>query len=129
MYDRRWCLRAVRQEVGVERNKAEREHRPDHQEVFQNQHHSPHATPSRLSRAKWLRGSFAAVCRSRDGPFSRAKDEVRAAFPKRERDPTSKMKPRLGFLPAGLHRSRLAPAGTSAVGSLVANEILYRRQS
>src|SRR5262249_1307773 len=41
MYDGRWCLRAVRKEVGVERNKAEREHRPDHQEVFQNQHHSP----------------------------------------------------------------------------------------
>jgi hypothetical protein len=41
MYDRRWCLRAIRQEVGVERDKAEREHRPDHQEVFQDQHHSP----------------------------------------------------------------------------------------
>src|SRR5262249_17711331 len=30
MYDRRWYLRAIRQEMGVERNKAEREHRPDH---------------------------------------------------------------------------------------------------
>src|SRR5262249_33178665 len=97
MYDRRWCLRAVRQEVGVERNKAEREHRPDHQEVFQNRHHSPHATPSRLSRAKWLRGSFAA----RDGPFSRAKDEVRAAFPKRAPISPGKSRVRGGFPKAG----------------------------
>ena len=41
MYDRRRRLRAVRQEVGIERDQAEREYRPDHQEVFQDQHHSP----------------------------------------------------------------------------------------
>jgi len=41
MYHRRWCLRAVGQEVGIERDQAEREHRPDHQEVFQDQHRSP----------------------------------------------------------------------------------------
>lgn len=40
-YDCRWWLRAVRQEVGIQRDQAERKHCPDHQEVFQDQHHCP----------------------------------------------------------------------------------------
>jgi len=39
--DCRWWLRAVRQEVGIQRDQAERQHCPDHQEVFQDQHHCP----------------------------------------------------------------------------------------
>jgi hypothetical protein len=39
--DCRWWLRAVRQEVGIQRDQAERKHCPDHQEVFQDQHHYP----------------------------------------------------------------------------------------
>jgi hypothetical protein len=41
MYDCRWWLRAVRQEVGIQRDQAERQRCPDHQEVFQDQHHCP----------------------------------------------------------------------------------------
>jgi hypothetical protein len=41
MYDCRWWLRAVRQEVGIQRDQAERQHCPDHQEVFQDQHRCP----------------------------------------------------------------------------------------
>jgi hypothetical protein len=41
MYNCRWQLRAVRQEVGIQRDQAERKHCPDHQEVFQDQHHCP----------------------------------------------------------------------------------------
>jgi hypothetical protein len=41
MYDCRWRLRAVRQEVGIQRDQAERQHCPDHQEVFQDQHRCP----------------------------------------------------------------------------------------
>ena len=40
-YDCRWWLRAVRQEVGIQRDQAEGQHCPDHQEVFQDQHHCP----------------------------------------------------------------------------------------
>jgi hypothetical protein len=78
MYDRRWCLRAIRQEVGVERDKAEREHRPNHQEVFQDQHHSPsrHGTTTlvarRLCGVHWR--PYA------DTAMAQAKREVPAAF-------------------------------------------------
>jgi hypothetical protein len=41
MYGCRWWLRAVRQEVGIQRDQAERKHCPDHQEVSQDQHHCP----------------------------------------------------------------------------------------
>ena len=75
MYDCRRRLRAVRQEVGIQRDQAEREHCPDHQEVFQDQHHCPSSRMPRgipVSRASHLRGSFAAVCGYRTGLFSRS---------------------------------------------------------
>jgi hypothetical protein len=74
-YGCRWWLRAVRQEVGIQRDQAERKHCPDHQEVFQDQHHCPPGAASAaaflFSRATHLRGSFAAVWRYRNGSFSR----------------------------------------------------------
>jgi hypothetical protein len=79
MYDCRWWLRAVRQEVGIQRDQAERKHCPDHQEVFQDQHHCPssrEAAAFLFSRATHLRGSFAAVWRYRNGSFSRLREET-----------------------------------------------------
>jgi hypothetical protein len=69
---RRWALSAIRPSVSTA---------PTTKKYFKISIIPPQATPSRLSRARCLRGSFAAVCRYRDGPFSRAKGEVRAAFP------------------------------------------------
>jgi hypothetical protein len=77
--DCRWWLRAVRQEVGIQRDQAERKHCPDHQEVFQDQHHCPSSRKRRgflFSRATHLRGSFAAVWRYRNGSFSRLREEI-----------------------------------------------------
>src|SRR5262245_18550033 len=119
---RRWALSAIRPSVSTA---------PTTKKYFKISIIPPHVTPSRLSRVRCLPGSFAAVCRYRDGPFSRAKDEVRAAFPGaseavrgglnlQDENPP-------GISPGGPRA--LAPVGTSAIGSLVANEILYRRQS
>jgi hypothetical protein len=115
MEDCRWWLRAVRQEVGIQRDQAERKHCPDHQEVFQDQHHCPRAARAAafpLSRATHLRGSFAAVWRYRNSLFSRLREEIgggglfltrartgaAASNPERA---TWQMKTRLRFLPAG----------------------------
>ena len=111
MYDCRRRLRAVRQEVGIERDQAEREHCPDHQEVFQDQHHCPLSRRPRgtlLSRATYLWGSFAAVCGYRNGLFSRLQEGTGGgSFFQLERGwalprATWQMKTRQGFLPAGL---------------------------
>src|SRR5262249_8755014 len=69
---RRWALSAIRPSVSTA---------PTTKKYFKISIIPTQATPSRLSRARCLRGSFAAVCRYRDGPFSRAKGKVRAAFP------------------------------------------------
>src|SRR5262249_12316484 len=85
---RRWALSAIRPSVSTA---------PTTKKYFKISIIPPQATPSRLSRARCLRGSFAAVCRYRDGPFSRAKARYGRPFPARARrsalDPTSK-----GFL-------------------------------
>jgi hypothetical protein len=107
MYDRRWCLRAIRQEVGVERDKAEREHRPDHQEVFQDQHHSPASHAARGVCGVHLQPyADTAMAPIFLGPRTRHGRPFLARARRSALDPTSKMKTRLGFLPAGLHRSR-----------------------
>src|SRR5262249_45186531 len=59
---RRWALSAIRPSVSTA---------PTTKKYFKISIIPPQATPSRLSRARCLRGSFAAVCRYRDGPFSR----------------------------------------------------------
>src|SRR5262249_60402193 len=69
---RRWALSAMRPSVSTA---------PTTKKYFKISIIPPQPTQSRLSHASCLRGSFAAVCRYRDGPFSRTKDEVRAAFP------------------------------------------------
>jgi hypothetical protein len=77
MYDCCRRLRPVRQEVGIQSDQAKREHCPDHQEVFQDQHHCPSSRMPRgipVSRASHLRGSFAAVYRYRTGLFSRSQE-------------------------------------------------------
>src|SRR5262249_47758516 len=69
---KRWALSAIRPSVSTA---------PTTKKYFKISIIPPQATPSRLSRARCLRGSFAAVCRSRDAPISRAREEVGAAFP------------------------------------------------
>src|SRR5262249_21142641 len=93
---RRWALSAIRPSVSTA---------PTTKKYFKISIIPPQATPSRLSRARCLRGSFAAVCRYRDGSFSRAKDEVRAPFPGASEAPPPpphpKKKPPPGFSPGG----------------------------
>src|SRR5262245_27609238 len=69
---KRWALSAIRPSVSTA---------PTTKKYFKISIIPPQVTPSRLSRARCLRGSFAAVYRYRNGPFSRAKGEVPAAFP------------------------------------------------
>src|SRR5215813_1619048 len=83
---RRWALSAIRPSVSTA---------PTTKKYFKISIIPPQATPSRLSRARCLRGSFAAVCRYRDGT---ARARYGRPFPARARrsalDPTSKMKTR-----------------------------------
>jgi hypothetical protein len=132
MYDRRRCGRAIRQEVSIERDKAEREHRPDHQEVLQDQHHPPRAAStaaSQLSRARGPWGSFVAVCGYHDRLFPASKANMAFADASADGSP---LRPSLeNENPPGIFSRRayvaraLAPAGTSAVGSSVANNTLH----
>jgi hypothetical protein len=114
MYDCRWWLRAVRQEVGIQRDQAEREHCPDQQEVFQDQHHCPPRAASAaaflFSRATHLRGSFAAVWRHRNGLFSRLREELGGDFVNSSADRRCRAQPGTGN-PANENPPEISPGG------------------
>ncbi len=113
MYDCRWWLRAVRQEVGIQRDQAERKHCPDHQEVFQDQHHCPRAasaTAFLFSRATHRRGSFAAVWRYRNGSFSRLRDEIGGGFVNSSADRRCRVQSGTGN-PANENPPEISPGG------------------
>src|SRR5262249_4447630 len=127
MHNRRRCGRTIRQKVGIERDKAEREHRPDHQEVLQDQHHSPsrrapfyHTLGGQGARGFHLyryadTTTASSPRKKRTGGGPRARAARRCVQALKNETPARDLSRRAYVARA------LAPAGTSAVGSSVAN--------